>query len=395
MFKYKNIIILLIILIVSVSLVVFLFEENLIYEFWQEPEKNKEVSNREEELKEQIGQMIMVGFRGTEISEDSYIVEVIRSLKIGGVILFDFDVPSKSFPRNILNPKQTKKLISDIQSYSSIPLFVAIDVEGGEIDRLKSKYGFSEFLSPEKLGKIGDYEFTGKEALKLSQELKNLGFNMNFAPVVDVNINPNNPVIGVLGRSFSSKPQEVTLHAQAFIEAHNQNNIIAVVKHFPGHGSSLEDSHFGIVDVTETYEKEEIIPYKLLQKKGLLNAVMTAHIFNRSIDKDYPATLSHNFLNNILREEINFEGVIISDDMQMEAIASYYGIEDATVRAINSGCDILLFSNNSQAEFDEELSYKVQEIIYEAVESGRISEERIVEASNRIYELKRHFEIIQ
>ena len=394
MFKYKNRIIFLI-LIILVSLTVFLFRENLIHKSWQVPEENKEIFNKEEELKKQIGQMIMVGFRGTEISKDSYITETIKDVKIGGVILFDFDVPSKSFPRNILNPEQTKELISNLQNYSSIPLFIAVDAEGGRINRLKPEYGFSEFLSPEKLRKIGKHEFTKQEALKLSQELKDLGFNMNFAPVVDVNINPNNPVIGALGRSFSSDPQEVVLHAQAFIEAHNQNNIIAVVKHFPGHGSSLEDSHFGMVDVTETYKKEEIIPYKLLQEKGLLSAVMTAHIFNRNVDKDYPVTLSYNFLNDILREEISFEGVVISDDMQMEAIANYYGIEDAVARAINSGCDILLFSNNSRAGFDEGLSYKVQKIIYEAVENGRISEERIVEASNRILNLKRHFKVIQ
>ena len=397
MFGYKNNIkiIFLIIPIIFILSIVFLYKRILIYEFSQEPKENEKALDKEKELKERIGQMITVGFRGTEISEDSYIVKVIQDVEIGGVILFDFDIPSKSFPRNILNPEQTKKLIFDLQSYSSTPLFVAIDAEGGKINRLKPEYGFSDFLSPKELGEIGDTETTKKEALKLSQELKNLGFNMNLAPVVDVNINPNNPIIGALGRSFSSDPREVTSHAQAFIEAHNQNNVITVAKHFPGHGSSSGDSHLGMVDVTKTYKEEEILPYRILQEKGLLNVVMTAHIFNRKIDKDYPATLSGIFLRDILRKEIGFKGIIISDDMQMEAITNYYGIEEATIKAINSGCDIVLFSNNSPLGFDEELPYKVQEIIYQAVKNGKISEERIIESANRIYNLKRQFKIIQ
>jgi len=397
MFGYKNNIkiIFLIILIIFILSAVFIYKRIQIYEFSQEPKENEEALDKEKELKERIGQMIMVGFRGTEISKDSYIVKTIKDIKIGGVILFDFDIPSKSFPRNILNPEQTKKLISDLQGYSFTSLFVAVDAEGGKINRLKPEYGFSDFLSPKELGEIEDYEITKKETLKLSQELKNLGFNMNLAPVVDVNINPNNPIIGALGRSFSSDPQEVALHAQAFIEAHNQNNVISVAKHFPGHGSSLGNSHLGMVDVTETYNEEEIIPYKMLQEKGLLNVVMTAHIFNRKIDENYPATLSGIFLRDILRKEIGFKGIIISDDMQMEAIAKYYGIKEAVIKAINSGCDVILFSNNSPLGFDEELPYKVQEIIYQAVKNGKISEERIIESSNRIYNLKRQFKIIQ
>lgn len=353
----------------------------------------RNIFGTEKELKERIGQMMIVGFRGTEISEDSHIVKVIKDVKIGGVILFDWDAPSKSFPRNILNFKQAKKLISCLQYYSSVSLFVAVDVEGGIINRLKPEYGFSDFLSPKELGEIQDYNFTKQEALRLSQQLKELGFNMNFAPVVDVDINPKNPIIGTFDRSFSSDPQQVALHAQAFIEAHCQNNIIAVAKHFPGHGSSKEDSHLGMVDVTDTYYEKELIPYKSLQEKGLLNAVMTAHIFNRKIDKNYPATLSSYFLQDILRRQIGFQGVIISDDMQMKAISGYYGLKDAIIRAINAGCDIVLLANNSK-EFDKDLSYKVYDIIYQAVKDGKISKQRIIESSNRVYELKKRFKII-
>lgn len=381
--------------VIILILIVFLYREVLIYRYPQGPEEDEETFYTEKVLKERIGQMMLIGFRGTEISEDSYIAKAINDLKIGGVILFDYDVPSKSFPRNILNPEQTKKLISDLQKFSSTPLFIAVDAEGGKINRLKPEYGFLSIMSPKELGEIGDYEITREEALKLSQELNNLGFNMNLAPVLDVNINSNNPVIGALNRSFSADPQIVALHAQAFIEAHNQNDVITVAKHFPGHGSSLGDSHLGMVDVTETYKDTEMIPYRTLQEKSLLTTVMTAHIFNKKIDENYPATLSSNFLLDILRKQIGFSGVIISDDMQMEAITQYYGMEEAVIKAINSGCDILLFSNNSSAGFDEELPYKIQNIIYQAIEKGKISKERIIEASNRIYNLKRQFKIIQ
>jgi beta-N-acetylhexosaminidase len=349
--------------------------------------------NKEELLKEKIGQMIMFGFRGTEIDEESRIVEVIQEVKIGGIVLFDYDIPSDSFPRNIINPEQTKSLISDLQGYSSTSLFIAVDVEGGKVNRLKEDYGFSAFLSPEELGNIGDYNFTEREALRISQELRDLGFNMNFAPVIDVNVNPDNPVIGRLGRSFSSDYQEVALHSKFFIRAHRQNNIISVVKHFPGHGSSLNDSHLGLVDVTETYKEKELFPYEFLQEESLLDAVMTAHVFNKEVDEEYPATLSPNFLEDILRERIGFKGVIISDDMQMGAIADHYGKEDSIIRAINSGCDILLFSNNGQEDYNENLPYEVQNIIYQAVIDGKISKERINDSYNRIIKLKSEFNI--
>jgi beta-N-acetylhexosaminidase len=357
--------------------------------------KLKETNLTEEELRERIGQMILVGFRGTEISDESYITKVIKDLKIGGVVLFDYDVPSKSFPRNILNPEQTKKLISDLQSHSSPPLFVAVDVEGGEVNRLKQKYGFLPILSPREMGQNEDIKITTQEAEKIASELKELGFNMNLAPVVDVDINPENPIIGGLGRSFSSNPEEVVEHAKAFIEVHKQQNIITVAKHFPGHGSSKDDSHLGMVDVTETYKEEELIPYQELNREGLLDAVMTAHIINRKIDKDYPATLSSNFLQEILRKQINFKGVIISDDMQMNAIASNYGFEEAIIKAINAGCDIIGISNNSTSGYDEELPYKTLDVIYRAVKEGKIPIERITESYGRIYNLKKQFGIIE
>ena len=315
----------------------------------QLPEINKlkKTNLTDEELKEKIGQMIMIGFRGTTAEENSNIYKIIKDVKIGGVVLSDYDVPSDSFPRNIINPEQTKKLISDLQKYSANPLFMAVDAEGGNINRLKKKYGFLSILSPEKMGQDKTLETTEKESEKLAEELKNLGFNMNLAPVVDLNINPENPIIGALGRSFSSDPEEVVNHARVFIENHLKNNIITVEKHFPGQGSATKDSHLGIVDVTDTYREEELLPYQKLNNEGLLKIVMTAHIINKKIDNIYPATLSTAFLQGILRNQIGFKGVIMSDDMQMAAINDNYEFDEAIITAINAGCDIVYFFNNS------------------------------------------------
>ncbi len=349
-------------------------------------------TSEERKLKNEIGQMIMIGFRGTEAKPGSYITRVLREVKVGGVILFDYDVPSESYSRNIVSPGQVETLIADLKTYSFEPLLVAVDVEGGKVNRLKEKYGFLPILSPKEMGEEGNTASTTQEAEKLVFELKTLGFNMNMAPVVDVDVNPQNPVIGALGRSFSPDPQQIFLDASAFIEVHKENNIITVAKHFPGQGSSLGDSHLGMVDVTKTYKKEELIPYQKLQQAGLLQAVMTAHIINRNIDQNYPATLSPRFLQDILRGGIGFQGVIISDDMQMGAIALNYGFEEAIIMAINAGCDILIVSNNSAAEYDEDMPYKVRDVIYDAVKAGKISRERIGESYNRIHSLKSNLE---
>lgn len=348
----------------------------------------------DEQLKDQIGQMIMIGFRGTEATEESDITKIIKEVKVGAIILSDYDVSSKSRPRNIENFIQTKQLISGLQRYSTTPLFVAVDVEGGNVNRLKSSYGFLEIVSPEKMGKDKTLETVKKESTKIALELKALGFNMNLAPVVDLNINPNNSIIGALGRSFSSDKEEVVNQARVFIENHIKNNIITVAKHFPGHGSSTTDSHLGMVDVTNTYKEEELYPYQKLNEEGLLSAVMTAHIINKNIDSDYPATLSAKFLDGILRNDIGFKGVIISDDIQMGAISSNYSFKDSIIMAINAGCDIVNVYNNNSLGYDKDLAYKTRDIIFDAVKDGTIKKERISESYNRIINLKKNFKII-
>jgi len=369
---------------ILISIVVIALAVYLLSLFYKSQEKDYA-------LRQKIGQMLIVGFRGTEINRLSYISKTINVLNLGGVILFDKDNPSGQFPRNITDPTQTKQLISNLNKYSSSPLFIAVDAEGGYINRLKEKYGFKNIPSAETMGK-GTIEETKNNALTLSQELKDLGFNMDFAPDVDVNINPENPVIGYLERSFSNDPNIVSEHASAFIEGLHQNNIIPAIKHFPGHGSSTSDSHLGIVDVTNTYRQEELIPYQKLIENGYSDMVMTAHIMNTNIDPIYPATLSPLFIKNILRDQLKFKGVVVSDDMQMGAIVNNYGFEEAIIKAVNAGCDMLIISNNGTT-YNEKAPYDAVNIILKAVKRGEISENQINESYNRIQELKNKYGI--
>ncbi len=356
--------------------------------FWP---KTKETINEDKELTKKIGQMLIIGFRGTEVDKDSKIIQDINNYNIGGIILFDRDAPSKSFPRNIINPEQTKTLIEDIKKLSSSDIFITIDAEGGLINRLKEKYGFINIPSPEDMGKDSP-EKTKENGIIIGKQLKELGFNVNFAPVVDVNINPDNPVIGYLGRSFSEDPEKIVIYASSFIEGLNQEGVISAIKHFPGHGSSTNDSHLGIVDVTKTYKQEELIPYQKLIENNYSQMVMTAHIINTNIDPDYPATLSSKFIKDILRNQLGFKGVVVSDDMDMGAIVDNYGFDEALIKAINAGCDMLIISNNGNV-YNENVVDKAVEIISNAVKKGEISEEQITESYNRIQELKQKYEI--
>ncbi|HEY4662506.1 MAG TPA: glycoside hydrolase family 3 protein [Candidatus Humimicrobiaceae bacterium] len=343
-------------------------------------------------LDQMIGEMIILGFRGTEVDSSSSIVEYINEYNIGGVILFDYDVPSKSYPRNILDPQQTKKLIGDLKKLTRGDLIIAVDAEGGYVNRLKAEYGFVPIKSAQEMGD-DDPEDTFLEVSPLAMELDFLGFNLNFAPVVDVNLNKDNPVIGNLERSFSDDPVKVYEHAGSFIDAMHKYDIITAIKHFPGHGSSTEDSHLGLVDITDTYNEEvELFPYMKLIEDSKADIVMTAHIINTDIDPGSPATLSSIFLQDILRGELNYEGVIVSDDMQMGAIVMNFGFEEAIVKAINAGCDLLIFSNNGP-QYDDDIAQKSFEAIKKAVRDGKITEEEINSSYIRIKELKEKFGI--
>jgi beta-N-acetylhexosaminidase len=356
-------------------------------EIFSENEANISREQDTPSLEQMIGRMLIVGFRGTGVSSTSKIIRDINEYNIGGVILFDYDVPLESFPRNILSPHQLTELIEDLKKFTRGDLIIAVDAEGGYVNRLKEEYGFTGIKSAQEMGE-GEPDDTFLEASRLGEELGSIGINLNLAPVVDVNTNKDNPVIGKIERSFSDDPQKVYEHAAAFIDAMHEYDIITAIKHFPGHGSSTGDSHLGLTDVTMTYNKEvELLPYKKLIGENSVDIIMTAHIMNTDIDPDRPATLSPLFLDDILRGELNYNGVIISDDMQMGAITSQFGFEDAIIKAVNAGCNLLIFSNNSSG-YDCDIARKAAEAIEEAVNEGKITPDKITDSYNKIKELK-------
>lgn len=339
-----------------------------------------------EELNLWIGQMLMVGFRGTELKKGDPFLEVVQDLHLGGVVLFDYDVSSNSPVRNIASSPQVRRLTAQLQLAARVPLLIAIDQEGGMVVRLKEKYGFPATLSAGELGRRDEESLTRSSARETADLLVHLGINLNFAPVLDLAVNPDNPVIAALERSYGADSDRVLRHGRWTIEEFHRKGLLSAVKHFPGHGSSLDDSHLGLPDVTREWNPTELEPFRRLTQEQLLDMVMTAHLYNANWDSEYPATLSRNVVITMLRQELGFQGVIVSDDMQMGAIVQNYTLEKGIERAVEAGIDILLFANNSS--YDPEIASKAFNILRDLVDRGVISQDRIQESYLRIIKLK-------
>lgn len=348
---------------------------------------SQQTTSEEISLDEKIGQMLMVGFKGFEVSDTSHIIRDLQEFHVGGIVLFDYDVPTGRPVRNIENPDQVKKLITQLKNLSETPLFMAVDQEGGRVARLKPSRGFRPTVSAQHIGEIDNLDSTRYYAKSIAEQLQSLGFNVNFAPVVDLNINPDNPVIGRVERSFGADSELVTKHASVFLKEFAEHNILGVLKHFPGHGSAWNDSHVGMADVSETWQPVELEPYRKLIQHDYQFAVMTAHVFNENLDPDLPATLSQKVQTDLLRDELGFNGVLFSDDMQMQAIRSFYGLESSIEHAINAGVDVLVFGNNIIYQAD--IVPTAVGIIKNLVKKGEISEDRIDESYQRIMNQKR------
>ena len=350
-------------------------------------------------LKQKIGQMLIIGFRGTELKPADPIVNSLLKQEISGVVLFDYDFPSKTFDRNVKNPTQLRHLTEQLQFYSKkaadrhhndfYPLFIGIDYEGGYVTRLEEKYGFPKTLSAKRLGKL-PLTKVSQFANQMAHTLKTEKINLNFSPVVDVDVNPDNPIIGKKERSFSSDPQQVSRDAEVFTKSFYDHNILCTYKHFPGHGSATTDSHLGFVDITDTWRPYELEPYRqLLNKPKSCQLVMIGHLVNRHLADSpaYPASLSKKMITGLLRRQLHFNGVIITDDLQMKAISNNYGLAEAVRLAINAGADLLVFANEIADKPQD--PKEIIDMIYFDVKSGRISEKMIDNAYIRIMRLKK------
>lgn len=327
-----------------------------------------------------IGQMILIGFPGTDV--DPKVLNEIKQGKVGSIIIFEKNIP----PKNSFIA--LKKITWTYQQAAPIPLFIGIDQEGGKVNRLKDKYGFPRSITAAAMAKPGTLDSVRFYCESTASTLAGLGININFGPVVDLASNPNNPIIAKHGRAFSANEDSVIMFAKEFIIEHHKKGVLTSLKHFPGHGSSKDDTHLGIADVTNTWEERELKPYQVLIDSGYADAVMTSHIVNKKLDKNgNPGTLSADILTGLLRTKMKFNGVVFTDDMQMHAITKHYGLEEAIRLAINGGVDIMTFSNNILGS-EERTVDKVHLIIRNMVEKGEIKESRIQESFKRIIQLK-------
>ncbi len=336
-----------------------------------------------------LAQMLIVGFRGATPDECRPFLEQIRRHAVGGVWLTDADSPMARVPGNVRSPAQLKTLIAALQDAAPIPLLVSIDAEGGQVIRLKESLGFPAFPSPQSLGERDDVDLTRREAGRLADTLRELGINFNLAPVVDLNTQPANPIIGSRGRAYSDDPHRVTRHAAAFIQAHHERGIACALKHFPGHGSSRTDSHLDMVDVTRTWSDTELLPYRDLVSHGLADAVLSAHVFIRGIDPDHPATLSPKIMTGLLREQLRFDGVVLSDDMNMGAIQRYYTPQDALAQALDAGIDVIVHGNCDH--YDEHIIQHTLDHLHRLLDTGRLTEARVDASFQRIMKLKQRY----
>lgn len=327
-------------------------------------------------LETKIGQMLMVGFIGTQIDSNSALMRDVQLGRIGGVALFEYNIDSL---------EQTQELINALQSRAATPLIVSADQEGGRVQRIGKNFGLQENFSAQELGGRDIYA-THTFARSVAQILAKAGINLNLAPVVDLNTNPQNPIIGQLGRSFSADHNVVSQHAYMFIQAHHNAGVQCTLKHFPGHGSSTTNSHIGFVDVTNSWNEEELYPFSYIINTGRSDAIMTAHIFNANLDSEYPATLSKRTITDVLRQRLRYDGLIITDDMRMAAISNYYGFEKSIELAVLAGVDVIADSWYQADRIDSTIR-----IISNLVQSGQLPISRIDDSYRRIMTFKSRF----
>lgn len=334
-------------------------------------------------LERELGSLFLVGFHGTEAAGNAELPKLLCELRVGGVLLLG---------RNIVDAEQLGRLTGSVTTQSAActgrKLLVAVDAEGGNVMRLAPRFGWPATFSAQELGETNDFVLTELEARRIGAMLRAVGINWNLAPVVDVGYNPANPVIVGAARSFGANPLQVTEHARAFVQGLRAEGVLTALKHFPGHGSSFDDTHLGFTDVTETASPElELAPYRALIAAGYADSVMTAHVFNKRLDEQYPATLSRATINGLLRGELGFRGPVVSDDLRMGAIERQYGIGEAAVLALDAGVDVLLIVDDHLPDGSSATQLALA-AVRQALVKGALDPARVEAAIDRVRALR-------
>jgi beta-N-acetylhexosaminidase len=339
------------------------------------------------DLRGRIGQMVMVGFRGMNEVQSQPILRSIADGFVGAVVLYDVDAETGG-PRNIQSPNQLRDLNAALKSVGEIPVLVTIDAEGGFYHRLKEKYGFAPATPAAEIGERNDLGFTRSAAGSIAAQLADVGIDMNLSPVVDL-LNPANLTISARRRSFASDPAVVTAHAREWVLGHHEAGVLTAAKHFPGMGGVLRAYSPGRGEVMEAWSADELAPYRSLMADGLLDAVLTTRVTHLELDPDFPGSLSAKIVDGLLRREMGFDGVVISDAIEMLAIWDVHGFERGTILAVNAGIDLLLFCNESGVvPYTDDRAPDVVDVLLRAVARGEVEESRIDQACARVLALK-------
>ena len=337
-------------------------------------------------LRDKVAGLLVVGFRGMTLDEAPWLRSALEDGGLGGVILFDRDTLTGA-DRNVVSPEQLTGLISDLKAAAGDrEIIVAVDQEGGRVTRLSPAHGFPAVASEAEIG-AGTIEAAQAWASGLAATLADAGINLNLAPVVDLEVNPDSPAIGALDRSFSVDPNVVVEMATIEINALHADAVGSAIKHFPGIGSSTTNTDFGVADVTTTWTRTELEPFARLIAAGEADVVMVGHVVNGQLDPDRPASLSRPTVTALLRVELGWTGPVITDDLQAGAIDAHFGLDEAILLALEAGNDILLFANTQT--YDEGIVEAVIDVISDAVAAGRVSEDHVNVAWERVQSLLR------
>jgi beta-N-acetylhexosaminidase len=338
-------------------------------------------------LHDRIGQMVLTGFRGLTPLEAEPTLRRIEAGSIGAVVLYDIDSHTGG-PRNVKSPQQLAELVAAVKASGSIAPLVTIDAEGGFFHKLKPRDGFARTSPAREVGERNDIGFTRFNAATIADTLAEAGIDMNLAPVVDL-LNPTNQIASRVGRYYSSNPEVVVAAAREFILAHRERGLLTTLKHFPGMRGAIRPYARGVGEFIEGWSKDELEPFRALISEGLADAVLTTRDTYKPLDPDYPACLSKTIVTGLLRTELGYDGVVISDPIEMQAVWDAFGFARGTVLAVNAGIDLVLVCNlSSVVPYSDDRADEVIRAITDAVDRGEVAESRIDEACGRVLALK-------
>ncbi|GHA14961.1 hypothetical protein GCM10007989_07110 [Devosia pacifica] len=333
-------------------------------------------------LEQMAGQMVLVGFEGDAASDSSVqaLSSEIAAGRLGGVMYLK---------RNVASLDAVAEMNAAFRSSASPVPFITLDQEGGAVERLTEDVGFREIPNARSVAQSRTPAEAQSLYADMAEQIAAVGFNVNFGPVADLDLNPDNQIIARYGRAFAADAETVTAYNAAFINAHHAAGILTALKHFPGHGSSTADSHEGFVDITDSWQEAELEPYRQLISAGYNDFVMIGHLYHEEYSggvSGLPSSLSPVWITDVLRDQLGFDGVVISDDLEMGAIREHFSLENTVIQAVRAGMDVLLFSNT--AAYDPNLAARVRGILLDEAERDPAFANRIRESYQRITALK-------